>query len=248
MPVNHDLTEITQPEAERILGERGLALLVTGSVEQHGPHLPFATDYYAALAIGRAVAPRVRGLLVSLGPLGVTPFHLSFAGTVSLRAETFMAVVRDVVESLMRHGANKFVILNWHEGNTAALSAVAGELQAAGKERFVIAQVCYLAWELGGRDTGLTHGGAVETLAMLACQPSLVHLDRAGNPSPPEEATRVDALRRGRAVSVLIGDIREVAPTGWYGDLSGVSAEKGQALLADVADVVVSRIEAVFGP
>ncbi len=247
MAANHDLLDITQPEAERILRERGLVLLVTGSVEQHGPHLPFATDYYAALAVGRAVAPRVRGLLVPLGPLGVTPFHLSFAGTVSIRAETFMRLFRDVVESLARHGADRFVVLNWHEGNTPALSAVAAELQAEGRGRFLVVQVCYLAWDLGGREIGLTHGGAVETLAMLAYDPSLVHLERAVNPSPPEHAARIDALRRARGACALIGDIRELAPTGWYGDLTGVSEAKGRVLMAQVADEVVRHIESVFG-
>ncbi len=87
----------------------------------------------------------------------------------------------------------------------------------------------------------------METLAVMGCDPSLVHLDRATNPSPPEQAARVDALRRARGASAPIGDIREIAPTGWYGDLNGVSAEKGRALLARVADAVVQHIEAVFG-
>ena len=77
MAANHNLMEITQPEAERILRERGLVIIPTGSVEQHGPHLPTGTDYYAPLAIGRAVAPRVRGLLVPWAPLGVTPLRVN---------------------------------------------------------------------------------------------------------------------------------------------------------------------------
>lgn len=247
MSASHDLLDITQPEAERLLERRGLALLVTGSVEQHGPHLPFATDYYAALAVARAVAPRVGGLVVPLGPLGVTPFHMSFAGTVSIRAETFMAIFRDVVDSLVRHGADKFVVVNWHEGNTGPIHSVATEIQATGRARFLVAQACYLAWDLGGKETGLTHGGAVETLAMLAFDPSLVHLDRATNPSSAEHAARVDALRRARGASALIGDIRELAPTGWYGDLTGVSDSRGRDLMARVADAVAAHIENVFG-
>jgi len=245
---NHYLPEITQPEAERILWERGVVLIPTGSVEQHGPHLPCGTDTFAALAVGRAVAPRVRGLLVPFGPLGVAPVHLGFAGTLSLKPETFMRLFRDVCLSLTRHGADKVVVLNWHEGNTPALRTVAGELQAEGRARFLIVQVATLAWELFGRQTGLTHGGVIDTLAMLAHEPALVHLERAVNPSPPDAAPAGDAERQGRAAAyTLIADIREIAPTGWSGDLAGVTAEKGRALLAQVADAVVKQVEAVFG-
>lgn len=53
---------------------------------------------------------------------------------------------------------------------------------------------------------------------------------------------------RGFVASALIGDIREIAPTGWYGDLSGVSEEKGRALLAKVADAAGQHVVNVFGP
>ncbi|HEV8662476.1 MAG TPA: creatininase family protein [Candidatus Methylomirabilis sp.] len=249
MAANHYLPEITQPEAERILWERGLVLIPTGSVEQHGPHLPCGTDALAALAVGRAVAPRVRGLLVSLGPLGIAPVHLGFAGTLSVKAETFMRLFRDVCLSLTRHGADKVVVLNWHGGNAAALGSVAGELQAEGRARFLIIQLARLAGEVLGDPAGLSHGGAIDTLAMLAHDPALVHLDRAGNPSPPDAAAPSDARPQGPGPSrALIADIRELLPTGWSGELAGVTVEKGRTLLAQVADAVVEQVEAVFGP
>lgn len=248
MAANHYLPEITQPEAERILWERGLVLIPTGSVEQHGPHLPCGTDALAALAVGRAVAPRVRGLLVPLGPLGIAPVHLGFAGTLSLKAETFMRLFRDVCLSLTRHGADKVVVLNWHGGNTPALGTVAGELQAEGRARFLLIQVPQLAGEVLGDPAGLSHGGVVDTLAMLAHDPALVHPERAVNPSPPDAGAPSDARPQGRGASrALIADIREILPTGWSGDLAGVTVEKGQALLAQVADAVVKQVEAVFG-
>jgi creatinine amidohydrolase len=244
---NHYLSEITQPEAERILWERGLVLIPTGSVEQHGPHLPCGTDALGALAVGRLVAPRVRGLLVPVGPSGVAPVHLGFAGTLSLKAETFMRLFRDVCLSLTRHGADKVVVLNWHEGNTPALMTVAGELQAEGRARFLLIQVARLAGELSGRQERSSHGGAIDTLAMLAHDPALVHLERAVNPSPPEAGTIGNLPPQGGAAYAPIADIRVVAPTGWSGDLAGVTVETGRALLEQVAEAVVKQVEAAFG-
>ena len=89
-----------------------------GSVEQHGPHLPCGTDYLASLVIGQKVAELVDALLVPFCPIGVTPFHMSFAGTLTLQPQTFIAVVEDICASLAHHGAKRVVFLNWHEGNT----------------------------------------------------------------------------------------------------------------------------------
>ena len=82
------LMEMTNPEAEKILEETGLAILPLGSVEQHGAHLPMGTDYYAAESFARRIAAITGGLLVDFCPFGVTPLHMGFGGTVSLRSET----------------------------------------------------------------------------------------------------------------------------------------------------------------
>src|SRR5919202_7082849 len=120
---------MTQPEAEAVLRRSGLVVIPWGSVEQHGPHLPIGTDIYAAQAVARRLAERLDGLMATIGPLGVTPIHMPFAGTLSLRASTFAAVLEDVCESLIRHGARRFVLLNWHEGNAAAINQAAQAVQ-----------------------------------------------------------------------------------------------------------------------
>ena len=97
--MRESLLKMTQPEAEAILKRSGLAILPMGSVEQHGPHLPCGTDYLASLVIGQQVADRVDALLVPFCPIGVTPFHMSFAGTLTLQPQTLIAVVEDICAS-----------------------------------------------------------------------------------------------------------------------------------------------------
>ncbi|MFQ5894770.1 MAG: creatininase family protein, partial [Nitrospinota bacterium] len=238
------LFDLTQPEAEAILKRRGLVVLPLGSVEQHGPHLPCGTDSVASLVIGRRLAARVGGLLLPVFPLGVSPFHMSFPGTLSLEPETFISVLFDVCKSVHRHGARKFVFLNWHEGNTPALNLAAGRVQRELEgTRVLVAQAHSVAKELYGGEVGLTHGGELEVLPVLLYDPSLVHLERATNPSPEAAARLADARRRGRAVYPILRDIREIAPTGWYGELKDVSRERAEEVVDGVAEAIARAVE-----
>jgi creatinine amidohydrolase len=237
---------MTQPEAEAILKRSGLAIIPMGSVEQHGPHLPCGTDYLASLVIGRRVAEEVDGLLVPFCPVGVTPFHMSFAGTLTLQPQTFIAVVEDICGSLAQHGAKKIVFLNWHEGNTSSMNLAAVSVQQRYGVRVLVVQACYIAFELFGKECGLTHGGELEVLPILAYDPSLVHLDRATNSSPQERAKKVDSLRRGRAAYPFLKDIREIAPTGWYGEPQKATVEKAEMLLVKVAGAAAEYIRTTF--
>ena len=77
--------EMTDPELAAALARTGRVVLPMGSVEQHGPHLPTGTDFFAATAIALAVAEHIDALVAPLCPLGVTPMHMPYPGTVSLR-------------------------------------------------------------------------------------------------------------------------------------------------------------------
>jgi creatinine amidohydrolase len=112
--------------------------------------------------------------------------------------------------------------------------------------RVLVVQACYIAYELFGKECGLTHGGELEVLPILAYEPSLVHLERATNPSPPERARKIDSLRRGRAAYPFLRDIRELAPTGWYGDPQRATPEKAQEFLDKVADAAADYILSTF--
>src|SRR3984893_1986983 len=177
--------ELTQPEIAAQLKKNPLVILPAGSVEQHGPHLPAGTDSFAANTIAHAVAERMDALVIPGTPLGVTPMHMPFEATITLAPDTYMRLVTDACVSTAKHGARYLLILNWHEGNMPSLALVAEALHREHAMTVLTVQACYVAEELYGKScNGLTHGGEIEALAVLAERPELVHLDRIELPTP----------------------------------------------------------------
>ncbi len=240
--------DLTQPEIAAQLRSNPLVVLPAGSVEQHGPHLPTGTDIYAANVIGHEVAERMDGLVLPGGPLGVTPMHMPFEGTLTLTPETYMSVVEETCVSTAQHGARQLLILNWHEGNIPSLSIAADKLHRDHGMTVVTVQACYVAAELYGKDCGgLTHGGEIEALAILAHRPELVHLDRIDYSSDHDHGRKMDKLRRTRTFQPVLRDIRTIAETGWYGSPEHATVEKALKMLADISDAIATEATDIFG-
>lgn len=239
--------DLTQPEIAAHFKRRGLVIMPAGSVEQHGPHLPTGTDSLAANVIAHAVAERMDGLVLPATPLGVTPMHMPFEGTITLTPDTYMRVVTEACASTARHGARYLLILNWHEGNIPSLAIAAEALHRQHGLTVLTVQACYVANELYGHSCGgLTHGGEIEALAVMASRPDLVHLDRVDYSSDHRHGHRMDKLRRTHSYQPVLTDIRCIAPTGWYGDPSQATAEKGETMLADIADAIAKEATEIF--
>jgi creatinine amidohydrolase len=120
------LPEMTWPEAKEALAQAEVALVPVGSFEQHGPNGTFEVDTGRAYGFGKLLAARMYPQVV-LAPavnIGVSYHHMNFPGTITLRPETFMAVVYDVVWSLKQQGLKKFLILNGHGGNIPSLGVL----------------------------------------------------------------------------------------------------------------------------
>lgn len=125
------LPEMTWPEAKEALTQVKAALVPVGSFEQHGPGGTFEVDSARAYGFGKLLATRMYPQVV-LSPvvnIGVSYHHMNFPGSITLRPETFMAVVYDVVWSLKKHGIEKFLILNGHGGNAPSLGVLVVKLR-----------------------------------------------------------------------------------------------------------------------
>jgi len=239
--------ELTQPEIAAQLKANPLVILPAGSVEQHGPHLPAGTDIYAARVIAHAVAERMNGLVLPGGPLGVTPLHMGYEATITLTADTYVRLVTETCASTAKHGATQLLILNWHEGNIPPLAIAADAIHREWGMTVLTVQACYVADEMYGREfNGLTHGGEIEALAVLADRPDLVHLDRIAGSSDHERGRSMDALRRTRAYQPVLTDVRSIAPTGWYGTPQGATAENGHRVINGVADAIARDAAEIF--
>jgi creatinine amidohydrolase len=239
--------ELTQPEIAAQLKKNALVILPAGSVEQHGPHLATGTDTLAAKVIAHAVAERMDGLVIPSTPLGVTPMHMPFEATITLTPETYIRVVTETCASAAKHDAKYLLILNWHEGNISSLAIAAEALHRDHAMTVLTVQACYVAEELYGHAcNGLTHGGEVEALAVLADRPDLVHLDRIEHPSDHAHGHKMDRLRRTRAYQPVLTDIRSIAPTGWFGSPQHATADKGRRMIADIAEAIAKEATEIF--
>jgi creatinine amidohydrolase len=120
----------TWQEVESYLGRSQGIIMPIGSTEQHGPNGLIGTDAICAEVIAKAV---VEGAEAMVGPtigVGMAIHHMGFAGSMTVRPSTLIAVIRDYVLSLARHGFRRFFFLNGHGGNIATVSAAFSEIYA----------------------------------------------------------------------------------------------------------------------
>ena len=115
------LEEMTRDEAGEAFGQGALVLLPTGSIEQHGPHLPLMVDTAVVTHVARAAGPRRPARCPWWLPLpctfGVSHHHLAFAGTMSLTTGQYVDCVKELVRCLYRNGVRRVFLLNGHGGN-----------------------------------------------------------------------------------------------------------------------------------
>lgn len=198
------MPEMTWPEIAEALRQARVILIPVGAQEQHGPYLCTACDAARALEFTRRLGERVYPLaLVAPGiPFGVSPHHLKFPGTISLRPETFAQVLLDLVDSLARHGVRKFLAINGHGGNDPTLGVVAHTLLRQGEVEFAYASFkAFGSRALGDQvaATAIEHAGAWEVSMALELAPWLVRRE-AFTPGDfggyPYEYTAYESFRR----------------------------------------------------
>ena len=239
------LANMTQPQAQEALG-RGTAVIVTGSVEQHGAHLPLGTDAFAALTIALRVGHRLDAPILPLSPVGVAPYHMSWAGSLTISPETLGSLMLDVCQGLSAAGVERIIVVNWHEGNTPAIRIAVDRVQAKLPVRVIVAEAHIITNGLFPDEMEFTHAGAMETAAILAYDSSLVRLDQRIGGDLVDTASDGHALFRRRDVFPVMKDFREVAATGWYGNPDTITEERAREIIDAVADHIVGAVEDVW--
>lgn len=118
----------TWEDVETYLKTKRGIIMPIGSTEQHGPNGLIGTDALTAEVIGRKLGETIGALVAPTISVGMAQHHLAFAGSMALRPTTLIAVVRDYVQSLARHGFDRFFFINGHGGNVATVTAAFSEL------------------------------------------------------------------------------------------------------------------------
>ena len=217
--------------------EATVAVLAIAAIEQHGPHLPVATD--TAIAEGMLAEVRQRLpqdlsiLILPVQAVGKSNEHLRSPGTLTLSWETAIRAWTEIGESVHRAGLRKLVLINSHGGNVDPIGIVVRELRVRLGMLAVAAQ-----WSRLGKPAGLfsdqelavgIHGGDIETSLMLHFRPDLVRMEHAQNfvPATVEMADTFDILRP-TGFSAFGWIAQDLHAAGAAGDASKATAEKGR--------------------
>ena len=167
--------ELTWPEFERV--DKTVALLPTGIVEAHGPHLPLGTDALMATYIAEETARRTNVLLLPTVWYGNTYVLDKFPGTISISNETLYRLYLDIFREVARNGVRYLVVVNGHGGNVDALSMAAKDAVRETKLTVILVNWWIdLAKETRRRvlETPEGHAAEDETSEVWAAYPQLV--------------------------------------------------------------------------
>jgi creatinine amidohydrolase len=227
-----------------------ICLLPLGAIEQHGPHLPVATDLMIAEAIATRIDIACGGKILVMPPLAVTcsEHHMAFDGTLTLQHETAMHVMTDILRSAVRHGFRRFCIVNAHGGNMAMGSVVAEQAAIEMPQADFVFSTWFrtasdrLREVVEGDYPAVGHACEFETSLMLVICPDLVDVDaiKDDGVTPHSRRFRSDMLSPGSVTRSIPFD--RLTSSGVWGKPSLATAAKGCAIL----DIVVGSYKELF--
>ena len=181
--VKNYLPHMSVPEVEDFLETSDMVIIPVGALEQHGTHLPIGTDFLNGVERCKLIAQERDVLVAPVLMVGQSPYHMGFAGSIALKAETIIDVHLQAVESLIHHGFKRFIIMNSHGGNRAISTLLVDQINqttAGVAVSFGEAVRPFMEPSSEPPSTVLDrHGGSSETSNSLYLMPSLVQMDSA---------------------------------------------------------------------
>nr|MDO8110258.1 creatininase family protein [Candidatus Sigynarchaeota archaeon] len=219
-------------------------LIPIGCLEEHGPHLPLATDGMLALDLSVAVAQDTSLPIIS-GPLvdfGVSVLTQGFPGTVKVRFDTLKAILVDLMKSCVAWGFTKILLFSWHGGSSHEICLREASLQ-------VLSEIKVDIYVLRGvklfddpafkkkiesvLDSMGEHADELETSLMMHLHPDLVRKDKLVKEYPDIPKFKI------------IDSGEPYMEHGVIGDATLATAEKGKKLFEMIRDELIGNVRAL---
>ena len=221
--IRNYLPHMTWPEVRDLLTRSDMVIIPVASLEEHGHQGPIGTDFLNGLERAKLIAQKTDVLVAPILFPGNSPYHMAFPGTITLPAETIQLVYFQAVQSLIRHGFKRFLLLNSHGGNQAITQYVVDRINQ---------ETSGIAVELGDAAAPFTsrstrneprefdrHAGVGETSSSLYLTPNLVDMRDARTAPltlPPHLQKMLPEVAAGdpTASRVFLAEALKAAETG----------------------------------
>jgi len=177
------LFDLSWPDVDKLSRDMPVVVPVA-AVEQHGHHLPVATDSLLLGEVVRRAADKLRDrvLFAPLMWLGNSHHHMEFPGTLSASPRVYLDLLTDLAENLLSHGFRRIVFLNGHGGNTTPGKQAVFELRQRHRKRQDLLLLFATYWESANPNAGradlvqsqMGHACEWETSMILRLAPHLV--------------------------------------------------------------------------
>jgi creatinine amidohydrolase len=252
IPDARNFAYLNWKQVDALPRDKTLLVLPTAAIEQHGHHLPLATDTLIGdLLLGRALELLPPELPIYALPsvcYGKSNEHIGFPGTMAMSAATYMAVLHDIGASVAAAGFKKLLLVNSHGGNSALNDVMARDLRAEfGLRTF------HMGASAGAKAEGLSaqeakygfHANEYETAVLLHATPELVDTS----------AYTVNYIAKIEDESILSPEngavnfawlTRDIAPSGVMGDPNGATAANGERWVAAAAKRAAAALIAAY--
>lgn len=218
-----------------------IALVPVGSVEQHGTHMPVATDSMLVEAVACAGAQRVSDdvptLVAPTEWVGSSPHHMSFGGTITGAFDTLLDLLEAIGDCVRDNGFDAVLFVNGHGGNRALVEGVPRVLGPEYPDTdvractyFDLPESEYIDGIRGSDHGGMAHAGEFETALMLHLSPELV--DESSLDATMRER---DTFGDGSQTAGYV-DFADLSETGAAGDPQPATARAGEKFFAEASE------------
>ncbi len=232
--------KMTRLEFAKEVSQAKGVILVIGSCEQHGYHLPLDTDSIIGLEMAKAIAAKTNCLVMPPVNYGQVFSAQNFPRTFGISKELLAQILKEIILNLKKNGAKNILLYTSHGGNKSAMTSVARTLlQEEGMENVWYFGPIFtpeIREIVGGKNDGRNHAGALETSLILYLKEHLVDMEKATAEYP---VSKEDEKYR----PILWEEIIE---SGAFGDATVATKEKGKMIFDDVVEKVSQKINDVI--